>query len=48
MKGGGSCVVMKRDKDYGLVSGNDELRILRELDEECKHGTKTDNTNCHR
>ena len=25
---------MKRDKDYGLVSGNDELRILRRLEDE--------------
>ncbi|TYC47830.1 hypothetical protein ESZ50_11115, partial [Weissella muntiaci] len=25
---------MRRDKDYGLVSGDDELRILRRLDRE--------------
>ncbi|WP_281282873.1 hypothetical protein [Weissella muntiaci] len=25
---------MKRDKDYGLVSGSDELQILRRLEDE--------------
>ncbi|GAK30206.1 hypothetical protein WOSG25_020010, partial [Weissella oryzae SG25] len=34
MKGGESGVVMRKDKEYGLVSGDEELRILRRLDKE--------------
>ena len=47
MKGGGSCVVMKRDKEYGLVSGSDELRVLRRLDDELSNdqwNLKSNNT----
>lgn len=28
---------MKRDSKYGLVSSNEELQLLRELDRELKH-----------
>jgi len=28
---------MKKDKDYGLVSGKDELTILKHIDKHIKH-----------
>ncbi|GAK31958.1 hypothetical protein WOSG25_210150 [Weissella oryzae SG25] len=45
MKGGGSGVAMKKDKEYGLVSGDEELRILRRLDKEITDEEESFRTN---
>lgn len=39
---------MIRDEDYGLVSGWEELKMLRRLDKEMNHACKPDNEDAQR
>lgn len=39
---------MIKDKEYGLVSGWEELKILRKLDKEMNHARKPDKKDAQR